>query len=90
MPRYPKTTLAPFLLALPAATEEIRSALLLMALLLAGCQTTRTTVTDRPETAGNWACLAFQPIRWSSRDTKETLDQIAEHNAVWEALCGES
>ena len=66
----------------------LRRMVVIVALALAACR----TISGKTNTAAteDWACLAFQPIRWSSRDTKETLDQIAEHNAVWEALCGES
>jgi hypothetical protein len=60
--------------------------LLPVLLLVTACQTTNTAATDRD--GDSWACLAFKPIRWSSHDTKETLDQIAEHNAIWEAECG--
>lgn len=71
--------------------RRIAAILLPALLLMAACQTipstTNTAATDTPP--ADWACLAFQPIRWSSRDTRETLDQIAEHNAVWEAVCGE-
>ena len=52
---------------------------------MSACQTSSTNTAATED----WACLAFQPIRWSSRDTKETVDQIAEHNAVWEAVCGD-
>jgi hypothetical protein len=33
------------------------------------------------------SCAAFQPIRWSRRDTDETIRQAKEHNAAWKALC---
>jgi len=35
-------------------------------------------------------CAAFKPISWSKQDTRETAEQIIEHNAVWNALCGEA
>ena len=55
---------------------------LLVALpLLAACKTTTpTSVTDT-------SCLAFEPIRASRTDTKETREQIKGHNAAWDALC---
>ena len=57
--------------------------LLLLAVLLplAACQTTTPiSVTDT-------SCLAFQPIRYSRRDTPETAEQIRQHNAAWDSLC---
>lgn len=56
----------------------------------AGCQTTRpsTATVAIEESAEGWACLAFRPVSWSSRDTQETVGQIREHNAVWDAVCG--
>jgi hypothetical protein len=33
------------------------------------------------------SCAAFEPIRWSKRDTDETIRQAKEHNAAWTALC---
>ena len=32
-------------------------------------------------------CEAFEVIRWSQRDTDETIIQVKEHNASWKALC---
>jgi hypothetical protein len=34
------------------------------------------------------ACQAFEPIRWSQKDTDGTLSQVKEHNAVGKELCG--
>jgi hypothetical protein len=52
-------------------------------LILPGCATTTVTVgTDAV------ACSAFEPIRWSSRDTDDTIRQAKEHNAAWVAVCG--
>jgi hypothetical protein len=61
----------------------MRAALLPMTLLiLAGCATTTGSVgTDAV------ACSAFEPIRWSKRDTEETIRQVKEHNAAWAAVC---
>jgi hypothetical protein len=33
------------------------------------------------------ACLSFEPITWSQKDTDETVRQVKAHNAVWKALC---
>jgi hypothetical protein len=61
----------------------MRVALLPMPLLiLAGCATTTASVgTDVV------ACSAFEPIRWSKKDTDDTIRQAKEHNAAWAALC---
>jgi hypothetical protein len=51
-------------------------------LILSGCTTTTASV-------GNdvVACSAFEPIRWSRKDTAETIRQAKEHNAAWKAIC---
>jgi hypothetical protein len=61
----------------------MRVALLPMPLLiLTGCATTTATVgTDAV------ACSVFEPIRWSKQDTTDTIRQVKEHNATWDALC---
>ena len=33
-------------------------------------------------------CQAFERIRWSGRDTAQTIRQAKEHNAAWMAICG--
>lgn len=33
------------------------------------------------------ACQAFEPIRYSRKDSAETQAQIRAHNAAWDALC---
>ena len=33
------------------------------------------------------ACSAFDPIRWSAKDTDETIRQVKGHNAAWKAVC---
>ncbi len=56
--------------------------LLVVPLMLAGCQTTTpTAVIDT-------SCLAMEPITYSRRDTAETVTQIRQHNAAFKALCG--
>lgn len=48
---------------------------------LTACGTTAATGTDT-------ACLAFQPITYSaSQDTPETVRQVREHNAAYDAVC---
>jgi hypothetical protein len=34
------------------------------------------------------SCLAFEPITYSGKDSKETIEQIRGHNAAWDAICG--
>jgi len=53
----------------------------LLSTILTACATTRETVTDT-------SCGAFEPITFSAaRDTPETVAQIREHNAAFDALC---
>lgn len=44
---------------------------------------------DEVAKAEEWVCEAFRPIGASEQDAIETRAQIAEHNAVWDALCPE-
>ncbi len=43
---------------------------------------------DKQVTAIDTTCQAFEPIRWSRRDTDKTIRQAKEHNAAWVRLCG--
>jgi len=63
-------------------TKLVRASLISLAvLLLAACSTTHTIVTDT-------SCQVLNPITYSgSKDTPETIQQIREHNAVWDSLC---
>lgn len=65
------------------ARRVMCAALLPMPLLiLAGCATTTASVgTDAI------ACSAFEPIRWSNKDTDDTIRQVKEHNAAWAEIC---
>lgn len=49
--------------------------------MLAACQTKIPTV------ATDTSCSAFEPIRYSRKDTEETQRQARAHNAAWDALC---
>lgn len=61
----------------------LRVALLaLVTPILAGCMTT-TATGGRTDVS----CTAFEPLRWSPRDTDATVRQVKEHNAAWNALC---
>lgn len=69
---------------LPALkTLATSSALMLLAILLASCVTTGSSV---PVT--KVACGSFQPITWSGKDTPATVLQVKEHNAAGKAICG--
>jgi hypothetical protein len=52
-------------------------------MILPGCATTTDSVGTEAV-----ACSAFEPIRWSSKDTDETIRQAKEHNAAWITICG--
>lgn len=56
-------------------------ALACVSLSLAGCQTTPGGGTDV-------ACVSFNAITWSRKDTVETARQVRVHNATGSALCG--
>ena len=52
--------------------------------LLTACRTTAPTPTAVTDTA----CLAFEPITYSGRDTPLTATQVRQHNAAFRSLCG--
>lgn len=64
--------------------RRARFSAMLSAILMSSCATTDIGV--RTE-AARVACAAFQPIRWSARDTADTVAQVKEHNAAYRALC---
>ena len=69
--------------SISSARHTMRAALLLTPLLiLQGCATTTGS-------AGTDAvvCAAFEQIRWSKKDTDETIRQVKGHNAAWKAVC---
>ncbi len=56
----------------------IRTIAIVVSLVLGGCT---PTVVDS-------SCSAFQPITYSARgDTDDTVRQVRQHNAAWQALC---
>ncbi len=64
---------------MPVSKKLVPLAVLLT---LTGCQTTTPiAVTDT-------ACLAFEPITYSSKDTTLTSQQVRQHNAAFRSLCG--
>jgi hypothetical protein len=68
-----------------SARLAMRAALQLTPLLiLPGCVTTTgSSGTDAV------ACSAFEPIRWSKKDSDDSIRQVKEHNAAWKAICTE-
>lgn len=52
-------------------------------MMLPGCATTASVATDQAA-----FCVVAEPITWSRSDTRETVRQILEHNAVGIDLCG--
>lgn len=66
-------------------------ALALTPVLLTGCATTTAggaTDAVRASRATTALCEQFAPIRWSSRDTDETIAGAKRHNAIGAAICG--
>ena len=65
-----------------------------MVISLASCQAMKP---ERNDTSANlinhsgslWICEAFRPITFAHEDDSNTVIQIIEHNAAWEALCAE-
>lgn len=55
--------------------------------LLAGVLILPACATTIPTGATDTSCQAFEPIRYSRKDTDETQRQVREHNAAWDALC---
>lgn len=51
--------------------------------ILTGCATT-TATGGRTDAV---PCSAFEPIRWSHRNTDPTIRAVKEHNAAWTAVC---
>ena len=54
-------------------------------LILPNCATTTGSAVTKAD-ATRVACRAFQPIRWSRKDTDNTILQAREHNAAGAAL----
>lgn len=54
----------------------------LLLFLPAACQTTASV-----GTSSTTMCAVFKPIYWSKDDTRETQEQVVEHNKVWSTLC---
>jgi hypothetical protein len=53
-----------------------------LAILLPSCATTDSAATSD-------FCLIYEPIRWSQRDTVETIIQVKANNAKYLAVCRE-
>jgi len=62
-------------------TRAALAATLCMTLAATGCGQTTTAIG-----ATSVACGSFEPIRWSTRDTDETIVAVKGHNAAGKAL----
>lgn len=62
-------------------------ALLLSATTVTGCRTMTASDAISPGAALAF-CDAARPVRWSRRDTLETIAQVKEHNATGVHACG--
>lgn len=60
-------------------------ALVGLAILTASCA---TTTPFGAMTATNTACGVFAPIHWSRSDTRQTVEEVKEHNAAGMEVCG--
>lgn len=40
-----------------------------------------------PATAGALFCQLYQPVRWSSADTRGTKEQVDSLNRTWKRIC---
>ena len=67
---------------------SLKSALLAATLMMAGCST-MTGSNARTTTDNTFVCTAFKPISWMKSDTKQTIREVKEHNAVLIMLCPE-
>lgn len=71
-----------------SARHAMRAVLpLTLLLILQGCATTTGSVGT--DALASSPCSAFEPIRWSAKDTDETIRQVKEHNAAWKAICAQ-
>jgi hypothetical protein len=68
---------------LRGASPAYGAALLYATTMLPGCATTASVATEHAA-----FCATAEPITWSRSDTRETVRQIREHNAVGITLCG--
>jgi hypothetical protein len=58
-----------------------------LSLALTACQTMGSVGTDKV-VRGATFCEVASPLSWSKTDSRDTQEQISEHNAVGIALCG--
>lgn len=63
--------------------SAVMALLLVLGPTLAGCQTAGGVTETRSA-----LCDQFQPIRWSSQDTDQTVREAKAHNATGKAICG--
>lgn len=59
--------------------------MLAMLLTLPGCV---TAMGSSGTETGKAICDQFRPLRWSDKDTDETIRQAKANNAVGKAICG--
>ena len=71
----------------PMHWKPVRLPLLIAASLLTSCASRETSETSAPSLAA--ACVVFEPITASRKDTTETIRQIVQHNRVREIICGD-
>lgn len=55
--------------------------------LLAALPLLQACATTTPISVTDTSCGAFEPIRYSRKDTPATIQQAREHNAAYDTLC---
>ena len=70
----------------PMLLKPAKLSALIATLLLTSCASRETYETSSPSLAA--ACVVFEPITASRKDTTETIRQVVQHNRVREIICG--
>ena len=71
----------------PMPLQPAKLLALIATILLTSCATLETSEISSPSLAA--ACVVFEPITASRKDTTETIRQIVQHNRVRGIICGD-
>ena len=80
-------TAIPILMILTCGTDAAERRLCLVELSLLGTGGALQCEQPAQQVVVDTSCKAFAPIRYSRKDTPESVRQIREHNAAFDALC---